>query len=69
MNEHYRGCMIQLTQTALWHAVIVDAHSGAIYPTKATALLREGRGVAVTRARELIDIYARTGTTGVDRAA
>lgn len=69
MDEHYRGCMIQLTRTAIWHAVIVDRDSGAIYPTKATALLGEGRGMAMKRARELIDIYARTSEARAGRAA
>ncbi len=57
MTEHYRGHRILLTRTANWDAIIVEVASGIVLPTKATAQLREGRSVAVTRACELIDVY------------
>lgn len=61
MTENYRGHSIQVTRTRFWDAVIVEAETGLILPTKATALLREGRSVAIARACELIDLYVDAG--------
>ena len=57
MIENYRGHSIQVTRTRFWDAVIVEAESGNVLPTKATAQLHEGRSVAIARACELIDLY------------
>lgn len=57
MTENYRGHSIQVTRTRFWDAVIIEAETGMVLPTKATAQLREGRSVAVARACELIDLY------------
>ena len=57
MTENYRGHSIQVTRTRFWDAVIVEARTGIVLPTKATAQLHEGRSVAVARACELIDLY------------
>lgn len=61
LTENYRGHRIRITRTRLWDAVIVEAETGVVLPTKATAQLDEGRAVLVTRARELIDIYMGEG--------
>jgi hypothetical protein len=66
--EHYRGHRIQLVRARLWDAIIVDTATGATLPTKACALLQEGRAVAVSRARELIDLYL-GASAGRSRAA
>ncbi len=57
MTENYRGHSIQITCARLWDAVIIEAETGIVLPTKATAQLHEGRSVAVARACELIDLY------------
>jgi hypothetical protein len=57
VDEHYRGHAIRITRSGMWHAVLVELDSGTILPTKATALMREGRTVALTRAQELVDVY------------
>lgn len=57
MTENYRGHSIQITRARLWDAVIIEAETGIVLPTKATAQLHEGRSVAVARACELIDLY------------
>lgn len=57
MTENYRGHSIEVTQSRIWDAVIVEAETGIVLPTKATAQLHEGRSVAVARACELIDLY------------
>lgn len=57
MTETYRGHCITITRTRFWDAVIVEAETGAVLPTKATAMLDEGRLVAIARACELIDLY------------
>lgn len=64
VNREYRGHCIQLTCHRLWDAVIVDTETGVMLPTKATALLREGRGVAIARACKLIDLYVEAGYCG-----
>ena len=58
MDEAYRGFTIRVTCADLWNAVLVEAVTGIVMPTKATALQTEGRSVALLRARELIDVYA-----------
>lgn len=58
LDDSYRGYTIRVTRAAQWHAILMEPGTGAVLPTKATALLREGRGVAVERARTLVDIYA-----------
>lgn len=57
MTENYRGHSIEVTQSRFWDAVIIEAETGIVLPTKATAQLHEGRSVAVARACELIDLY------------
>ncbi len=57
MSENYRGHSIQVTRTRFWDAVIVEAKTGIVLPTKATAQFDEGRSIAIARACELIDIY------------
>ena len=57
MTENYRGHSIRVTQSRFWDAVIIEAETGTVLPTKATAMLHEGRSVAVARACELIDLY------------
>ncbi len=69
MTEDYRGHRIHLTRTRLWDAVIIDAETGITLPTKATALLREGRSVAMARACRLIDIYLDATASGRARRA
>ncbi len=58
LDDSYRGYTIRVTRAAQWHAILMEPGTGAVLPTKATALLREGRGVALERARPLVDIYA-----------
>jgi hypothetical protein len=69
LTEHYRGHTIQVTRTGCWDAVIVEAMTGIVLPTKATAQLHEGRSVAVARACELIDLYAGSVSRQASRAA
>ena len=69
MNETYRGYMIRVTRTVRWDAVLVEVATDTMLPTKATALMREGRSVAVDRARALIDIYVKAGDAQRERAA
>lgn len=57
MIENYRGHSIQVTRARFWDAVITEAETGIVLPTKATALLHEGRLIAIARACELIDLY------------
>ena len=57
MTENYRGHSIQVTRARFWDAVITEAETGIVLPTKATALLHEGRLIAIARACELIDLY------------
>jgi hypothetical protein len=57
LTENYRGHRIRITCTRLWDAVLVEADTGVVLPTKATAQLHEGCAVVVARARELIDLY------------
>jgi len=58
LDDSYRGYIIRVTRAAQWHAILLEPGTGAVLPTKATALLREGRGVAMERAQRLVDIYA-----------
>ncbi|CAN7228049.1 hypothetical protein ASC89_12430 [Devosia sp. Root413D1] len=58
MDDSYRGYIIRVTRAAQWHAILLEPGTGAVLPTKATALLREGRGIAMDRARKLVDLYA-----------
>jgi hypothetical protein len=57
LNENYRGHSIRVTRTRFWDAIIVEAESGIVLPTKVTAQLHEGRSVVIARAYELIDLY------------
>jgi hypothetical protein len=57
LTENYRGHSIRVTRARFWDAVIIEAETGIVLPTKATAQLHEGRSVAVARACELIDLY------------
>jgi len=57
LTENYRGHSIRVTRTEFWDAVIIESETGPVLPTKATAMLHEGRSVAVARACELIDLY------------
>jgi hypothetical protein len=63
LTEKYRGHSIQVTRTRSWDAVIVEAETGIVLPTKATAQLHEGRSVAIARACELIDLYVGDSAT------
>jgi hypothetical protein len=58
LNETYRGFAIRVERAALWHAKIVEASTGTVLPTMATALADEGAAIAILRARRLVDIYA-----------
>jgi hypothetical protein len=69
LDETYRGYTIRLQRMAIWNAVLVDSSTGAVLPTKATALLREGRGVALERAISLVDLYCRGLEAGEQQAA
>lgn len=69
LDDSYRGYTIRVTRAAQWHAILLEPGTGAILPTKATALLREGRSVAMERARKLIDLYAAAFEQLRDRAA
>jgi len=51
LDDSYRGYTIRVTRAAQWHAILLEPGTGAVLPTKATALLREGRGMALERAR------------------
>ena len=57
MTETYRGHRITITRTRVWDAIIVEVETGMVLPTKATAMLHEGRLVAIARAHDLIDLY------------
>ena len=69
LDDSYRGYTIRVTRAAQWHAILLEPGTGAILPTKATALLREGRSVAMERARRLVDLYAAAFEQLRDRAA
>jgi hypothetical protein len=69
MVEDYRGHLIRIVRSGGWSAVITELSTGAELPTKATALTREGRHVALARARELIDVYAAVEPAPRDCAA
>lgn len=57
VQEVYRGHAINLSRSTLWSAVLTELASGAVLPTKATALLGEGKTVALSRGRKLVDLY------------
>lgn len=69
LDDSYRGYTIRVTRGAQWHAILLEPGTGAVLPTKATALLREGRGIAVERARKLVDVYATASEALHERAA
>ena len=69
LDDSYRGYIIRVTRAAQWHAILLEPGTGAVLPTKATALLREGRGMALERARKLVDLYAAGFAELRDRAA
>jgi len=69
LDDSYRGYTIRVTRASQWHAILIESGTGAVLPTKATALLREGRGVAMDRARDLVDLYAAASEALRDRAA
>lgn len=69
MVEDYRGHLIRIERCCGWSAVITELSTGAELPTKATALTREGRHVALARARQLVDVYADFERSASDRAA
>lgn len=69
LDDSYRGYTIRVTRAAQWHAILLEPGTGAVLPTKATALLREGRGIAMDRARDLVDIYATASEALRDCAA
>lgn len=69
LDDSYRGYTIRVTRAAQWHAILLEPGTGAVLPTKATALLREGRGMALERARKLVDLYAAGAEELRDRAA
>lgn len=61
LTERYRGHCIEVTRSRLWDAVIIEAETGIVFPTKATAQLHEGCLVAIARAHDLIDLYVDVG--------
>ena len=69
MDDSYRGYTIRITRTTRWDAVLIEAATGQVMPTKSTALFREGRDVAIVRARALVEIYANAEAARVSRAA
>lgn len=69
MDDSYRGYTIRVTRADQWHAILIEPGTGAVLPTKATALLREGRGMALDRAHRLVDLYAAAFEAPRDRAA
>lgn len=69
LDDSYRGYTIRVTRAAQWHAILIEPGTGAVLPTKATALLREGRGVAMERACKLVDLYTKAFEELRDRAA
>jgi hypothetical protein len=69
LDDSYRGYTIRVTRAAQWHAILLEPGTGAVLPTKATALLREGRGIAMDRARKLVDIYVTASEFSRERAA
>ena len=69
MDDSYRGYTIRVTRAAQWHAILLEPGTGLVLPTKATALLREGRGMALERAKKLVDLYATAFEELRDRAA
>jgi hypothetical protein len=69
LDDSYRGYTIRVTRAAQWHAILIEPGTGAVLPTKATALLREGRGVAMERAFKLVDLYTKAFEELRDRAA
>lgn len=69
LDDSYRGYTIRITRATRWDAVLIEAATGLVLPTKATSLLREGRDVAVVRARALVDLYANGEAARVSRAA
>ncbi len=69
LDDSYRGYTIRVTRAAQWHAILLEPGTGAVLPTKATALLREGRGIAMDRACKLVDIYVTASEFSRERAA
>jgi hypothetical protein len=69
LDDSYRGYTIRVTRAARWHAILLEPGTGAVLPTKVTATLREGRGIAMERAQKLVDIYAAAFEQLRDRAA
>jgi len=69
VDESYRGFIIRLKRAAIWRAVLVETATGATLPTMATALLSEGRGMALERAIGLVDLYCRGLGVGDEEAA
>ncbi len=69
MDDSYRGYTIRITRGTRWDAVLIEAATGHVMPTKSTALFREGRDVAIVRARALVDVYANAEAARVSRAA
>ena len=69
LDDSYRGYTIRITRNTRWDAILIEAASGQMMPTKATALLREGRNVAIERARALVDLYANALLSRISDAA
>ena len=69
MQEVYRGHAIDLSCSTLWSAVLTEVASGIVLPTKATALLREGKTAALRRGRRLVDLYIEANAKGEADAA
>ena len=69
MQEVYRGHVIRLSRTSVWSAVLTEVATGAMLPTKATALEIEGYAVALIRARKLVDMYATADVAAQSDAA
>ena len=69
LDDSYRGYTISITRSVRWDAVLIETATGLVLPTKATALLGEGRSIAILRARALVDLYANAAATREPRAA
>lgn len=64
MQNHYRGHGISLVETGPRTILLTELQSGALLPTKLSALPGESWDDLVGRARQLVDLYLE----GRDRA-
>lgn len=69
MQQSYRGHVIEIVAAATWQAVLTEARSGAVLPTKAVASHEEGPVAALRRGRSLVDTYVAGGAIALGLAA